>query len=280
MQRQLRLARRRFEAEAKKVRAQLDKTKAELVEKETHQLREKEKANKTLEKLCLRHKGSVEELEVVRSKQAERLRNCRAELKLGKSKVETADYRIEALKKEGKEAEKKKEEARKEAVELAEKAKEAELSGLGERLHESKQNEQHSLEELRRLQAPGGHAWEKLTDGGARWARKTDMDYLNFVFTVREWRASDVASALLKADLLNGVFISSEIWPLRIGWMNEVLDRMQREYWDAAVTASISVAMNLSTRNIDELRNLTGKRYDNELDKYDSVELVTHLAQA
>eukprot|EP00965_Chrysotila_dentata_P067768 2242424-Pleurochrysis_carterae.AAC.1 len=61
------------------------------------------------------------------------------------------------------------------------------------------------------------------------------------------------------------------MWTMRITWMNDVLERVERDHWNADLTASIAVAMNLSTRNLDEIRQLTGKKYNAELDRYDGI---------
>eukprot|EP00965_Chrysotila_dentata_P130895 4327552-Pleurochrysis_carterae.AAC.1 len=65
----------------------------------------------------------------------------------------------------------------------------------------------------------------------------------------REWRAGDIALALDRANLLEGVFESCEVWTMRITWMNAVLDRLQKEQWGPSLTASMVVALNISQRN-------------------------------
>eukprot|EP00965_Chrysotila_dentata_P215621 6188886-Pleurochrysis_carterae.AAC.1 len=44
---------------------------------------------------------------------------------------------------------------------------------------------------LRQQAAPGEHAWESLSEGGARWARKVDVDYLVERLGEKEWRPAD-----------------------------------------------------------------------------------------
>eukprot|EP00965_Chrysotila_dentata_P174299 5754086-Pleurochrysis_carterae.AAC.1 len=78
--------------------------------------------------------------------------------------------------------------------------------------------EEAAAAELRRVRAPAPHAWEQLSEGEARWARKTDIDFLCAVLGEREWHACDLSTALARAGLLEGVFNSSEMWSLRIEW--------------------------------------------------------------
>eukprot|EP00965_Chrysotila_dentata_P137797 4559005-Pleurochrysis_carterae.AAC.1 len=131
-------------------------------------------------------------------------------------------------------------------------------------------------EQLRAKQAPQVHNWDKLTDGGKRWARKTDVDFLEAVFFEREWRAEDLARALEKTDYLKLLFNTSQLWPLRIQWLRGVIESMLANHWSAELTASIVVAMNVSTRNCDEMRNLTGKKYNLELDRHERIVLASH----
>eukprot|EP00965_Chrysotila_dentata_P013618 451037-Pleurochrysis_carterae.AAC.1 len=90
----------------------------------------------------------------------------------------------------------------------------------------------------------------------------------------REWRASDVSTALHRVGLLGEGFDSCEVWTMRIAWMNQALDRMEQEHWNSDLTASVAVAMNLSARNLDEIRQLTGKEYNAEVDRYDSITIA------
>eukprot|EP00965_Chrysotila_dentata_P263425 6214828-Pleurochrysis_carterae.AAC.2 len=134
-----------------------------------------------------------------------------------------------------------------------------------------KQAEKEARSKARQYKPPQPHAWESLTEGGERWARKVDIDFLMSILSEREWRASDVSTALHRVGLLGEVFDSCEVWTMRIAWMNQVLDRMEQEHWNSDLTASVAVAMNLYTRNLDEIRKLTGKAYNAEVDRYDSI---------
>eukprot|EP00965_Chrysotila_dentata_P239336 6203043-Pleurochrysis_carterae.AAC.1 len=53
---------------------------------------------------------------------------------------------------------------------------------------------------------PAEHEWASLSEGGARWARKVDVDFLVEKLTEREWRPADVTTALHRADMLGAVF--------------------------------------------------------------------------
>eukprot|EP00965_Chrysotila_dentata_P052152 1730482-Pleurochrysis_carterae.AAC.1 len=116
-------------------------------------------------------------------------------------------------------------------------------------LKEADAKAKQARKELREMSPPGKHAWDKLSDGGARWARKVDVDFFTERLMDREWRAGDVASALDRANLLEGVFKSCEVWTTRITYMNAVLDRLQKEQWEPSLTASMVVALNISQRN-------------------------------
>eukprot|EP00965_Chrysotila_dentata_P054709 1816327-Pleurochrysis_carterae.AAC.1 len=129
-----------------------------------------------------------------------------------------------------------------------------------ENIRRAKEEEKEARKMARECRPPAAHNWNELTAGGERWARKADVDFLVSLFSEREWRAGDVSTALHRSDLLRDVFDSSEVWTMRIEWMNEVLDKVEQQHWNADLTTSIAVAMNLSTRNLDEIRQLTGKQ--------------------
>eukprot|EP00965_Chrysotila_dentata_P197621 6178301-Pleurochrysis_carterae.AAC.1 len=147
---------------------------------------------------------------------------------------------------------------------------------FGKALKEAELKGKQMASQLRAQAPPGEHAWEQLSEGGMRWARKVDVDFLVERLTERDWRAADVATALHRADLLDAVFETSEVWTLRIIWLRSVMTKLEAEHWGPSLTASMVVALNLSERNVDELRNLTGRRYDAADDRYKSIVLVEH----
>eukprot|EP00965_Chrysotila_dentata_P125862 4159817-Pleurochrysis_carterae.AAC.1 len=54
---------------------------------------------------------------------------------------------------------------------------------------EASKRERDAKAALRAKSAPKEHAWEALSDGVKRWARKMDVDYLTNMLLEREWRA-------------------------------------------------------------------------------------------
>ena len=107
---------------------------------------------------------------------------------------------------------------------------------------------------------PSEKHWDTYSEGGTRWARKTETDaILDFLFS-HEWRAEDIAHALAEADFAEGVFAAREFWRLRIPWLRDVCRHMQDEHWSASKTVALMVALNLSERSTMEARNVLGKQ--------------------
>ena len=115
-------------------------------------------------------------------------------------------------------------------------------------------------ERLRALQPPPERHWGDYSDSGARWARHSEIEWLDSILSSREWREKDIATALENNSLLEGVFNSREAWHLRMQWLRKMMEALAEDFWNAGKTVSFMVALNLSERSVIELRNMLAKR--------------------
>ena len=110
------------------------------------------------------------------------------------------------------------------------------------------------------------------------------MNALVEILTSREWRAHDICTALSKSwyddgdPYLLGVFNSSEMWTLRLGWLRQVFDDIRRDHWnvDLAVDLRTTGPQPVSNAMMDMLRHKFGSSYNASTDSHERVQLLHH----
>ena len=123
-----------------------------------------------------------------------------------------------------------------------------------------------------------------VSDVSERVYRSNDVSALVEVFSAREWRGQDICTALSKSwygdgdPYLLGVFNSSEMWTLRLGWLRNVFEDMRRDHWnvDCAVDLRTSGPIPVSNAMMDSLRHKLGSIYNAETDSHERKPLLCH----
>ena len=100
----------------------------------------------------------------------------------------------------------------------------------------------------------------EYSDGGERWARKQEIDFLGALFEEHSFRPETVATVLKNNDSLEEVFNTRQMWRLRLEWLRVLFAHIQEEHWDAQKAVAIIVSLNLSEASSMELNNFLGKR--------------------
>ena len=131
---------------------------------------------------------------------------------------------------------------------------------------------------------PERRNWGGIAPTSERVYRACDINALIEIFTAREWRPAEIATALAKSwygdsdPFILGVFNADEMWTLRLGWLRQVFDDMRHHHWnvDLAIELRTSAPHPISNAQMDSLRHKFGSTYNAETDSHERKRLLCH----
>ena len=96
---------------------------------------------------------------------------------------------------------------------------------------------------------------------------QTDVEYLSDMLSGRPWRANDVVKALKKADLLDPIFKTDEMWQLRIKWIQGEMKELTKSQWSIEKTIGLMIDAVMSYNDLQQLRAALTLEYSKEHDR-------------